>query len=189
MPEIQSIAGALFGLSFSAWVLLELEDMQFTSTESEYVFLHSKFFMHMHMWMQFDVRCLVCYYLCSRHRWYYLVRLTFSLLCGDCKCIGTTVLQRYMDSEIRAIMAQYMPLDNQGEIPSHVSRGDIWNRKGETLVWYNTFESKGKTFNRIVKSRSCPSSRQQQLILLSRLMECNIVVVSMCLAALRLAFV
>lgn len=49
MPEIQSIAGALFGLSFSAWVLLELEDMQFTSTESEYVFLHSKFFMHMHM--------------------------------------------------------------------------------------------------------------------------------------------
>lgn len=42
MPEIQSIAGALFGLSFSAWVLLELEDMQFTSTESEYVFLHSK---------------------------------------------------------------------------------------------------------------------------------------------------
>lgn len=30
-----------------------------------------------------------------------------------------------MDSEIRAIMAQYMPLDNQGEIPGHVSRGDI----------------------------------------------------------------
>lgn len=49
MPEIQSIAGALFGLSFSAWVLLESEDMQFTSTESEYVFLHPKSFMHVHM--------------------------------------------------------------------------------------------------------------------------------------------
>lgn len=35
-------------------------------------------------------------------------------------------LQRYMDSEIRAIMAQYMPLDNQGDIPvHHASRGDI----------------------------------------------------------------
>ncbi|KAF3447949.1 hypothetical protein FNV43_RR08656 [Rhamnella rubrinervis] len=32
---------------------------------------------------------------------------------------------RYMDSEIRAIMAQYMPLDNQAEIPTHASRGDI----------------------------------------------------------------
>ncbi|KAG6510231.1 hypothetical protein ZIOFF_028240 [Zingiber officinale] len=28
-------------------------------------------------------------------------------------------LRSYMDSEIRAIMAQYMPLDNQGEVPSH----------------------------------------------------------------------
>ncbi|CAN6581650.1 unnamed protein product [Malus baccata var. baccata] len=34
-------------------------------------------------------------------------------------------IRRYMDSEIRAIMAQYMPLDNQGEVPSHVARGDI----------------------------------------------------------------
>ncbi|XP_050234981.1 vacuolar-sorting receptor 1-like [Mercurialis annua] len=35
-------------------------------------------------------------------------------------------IRRYMDSEIRAIMAQYMPLDNQGEIPvHHASRGDI----------------------------------------------------------------
>ncbi|XP_042517637.1 vacuolar-sorting receptor 3-like [Macadamia integrifolia] len=30
-------------------------------------------------------------------------------------------LRSYMDSEIRAIMAQYMPLDNQSEIPNHVS--------------------------------------------------------------------
>ncbi|ERN04171.1 vacuolar-sorting receptor 1 [Amborella trichopoda] len=29
-------------------------------------------------------------------------------------------IRRYMDSEIRAIMAQYMPLDNQGEIPNHM---------------------------------------------------------------------
>lgn len=34
-------------------------------------------------------------------------------------------IRRYMDSEIRAIMAQYMPLDNQGEIPTHVSHGNI----------------------------------------------------------------
>ncbi|KAL6574475.1 Vacuolar-sorting receptor 1 [Orobanche minor] len=27
-------------------------------------------------------------------------------------------IRRYMDSEIRAIMAQYMPLDNEGEVPS-----------------------------------------------------------------------
>nr|KJB12291.1 hypothetical protein B456_002G010300 [Gossypium raimondii] len=30
-------------------------------------------------------------------------------------------LRSYMDSEIRAIMAQYMPLDSQGEVPNHVS--------------------------------------------------------------------
>nr|GMD43257.1 vacuolar-sorting receptor 1-like isoform X1 [Ipomoea batatas] len=34
-------------------------------------------------------------------------------------------IRRYMDSEIRAIMAQYMPLDNQGEIPNHVSHGNV----------------------------------------------------------------
>ena len=28
-------------------------------------------------------------------------------------------IRRYMDSEIRAIMAQYMPLESQGEIPSN----------------------------------------------------------------------
>ncbi|XP_057804362.1 vacuolar-sorting receptor 1-like isoform X2 [Salvia miltiorrhiza] len=28
-------------------------------------------------------------------------------------------IRRYMDSEIRAIMAQYMPLDNHGEVPDH----------------------------------------------------------------------
>ncbi|OVA06073.1 EGF-like calcium-binding domain [Macleaya cordata] len=34
-------------------------------------------------------------------------------------------IRRYMDSEIRAIMAQYMPLDNQGEIHNHLSHGSI----------------------------------------------------------------
>ncbi|KAK4802868.1 hypothetical protein SAY86_001071 [Trapa natans] len=30
-------------------------------------------------------------------------------------------LRSYMDSEIRAIMAQYMPLDSQAEIPNHMN--------------------------------------------------------------------
>ncbi|KAL3621078.1 hypothetical protein CASFOL_035990 [Castilleja foliolosa] len=29
--------------------------------------------------------------------------------------------QSYMDSEIRAIMAQYMPLDSQNEVPNHIN--------------------------------------------------------------------
>jgi hypothetical protein len=33
-------------------------------------------------------------------------------------------LRSYMDSEIRAIMAQYMPLDNQGEVPNHTHEED-----------------------------------------------------------------
>jgi hypothetical protein len=36
----QSTAGALFGLLFLAWLLLELLDMQFTSTEFGYVSLN-----------------------------------------------------------------------------------------------------------------------------------------------------
>lgn len=32
-------------------------------------------------------------------------------------------IRRYMDSEIRAIMAQYMPLDSQGEVPDHTTEG------------------------------------------------------------------
>ncbi|MCH99916.1 vacuolar-sorting receptor 1-like, partial [Trifolium medium] len=30
-------------------------------------------------------------------------------------------IRSYMDSEIRAIMAQYMPLDSQGEVVNHVN--------------------------------------------------------------------
>ena len=40
-------------------------------------------------------------------------------------------LQSYMDSEIRAIMAQYMPLESQ-EMPNQhrpVEHADIWNNK------------------------------------------------------------
>ncbi|XP_010942821.1 vacuolar-sorting receptor 1 [Elaeis guineensis] len=33
-------------------------------------------------------------------------------------------LRSYMDSEIRAIMAQYMPLDSQGEVPNHANEED-----------------------------------------------------------------
>ncbi|TVU30787.1 hypothetical protein EJB05_22428 [Eragrostis curvula] len=33
-------------------------------------------------------------------------------------------LRSYMDSEIRAIMAQYMPLDSQGEVPNHTNDED-----------------------------------------------------------------
>lgn len=29
--------------------------------------------------------------------------------------------QSYMDSEIQAIMAQYMPLDSQNEVPNHAN--------------------------------------------------------------------
>ncbi|KAL7598125.1 hypothetical protein Lser_V15G25931 [Lactuca serriola] len=34
-------------------------------------------------------------------------------------------VRRYMDSEIRAIMAQYMPLGNEGEVPVRGSHGEI----------------------------------------------------------------
>ncbi|KAJ6803544.1 vacuolar-sorting receptor 1-like [Iris pallida] len=34
-------------------------------------------------------------------------------------------IRSYMDSEIRAIMAQYMPLDNQAENPNHIQHADI----------------------------------------------------------------
>ncbi|MBA0631626.1 hypothetical protein Godav_000482, partial [Gossypium davidsonii] len=50
----------------------------------------------------------------------------------ECTCSGDLLyirdhdtciseLMSYMDSEIRAIMAQYMPLDSQSEVPNHVS--------------------------------------------------------------------
>ena len=40
-------------------------------------------------------------------------------------------VQSYMDSEIRAIMAQYMPLDSQTEVNNHMQE-EIW-------FWYVHF--------------------------------------------------
>lgn len=53
-----------------------------------------------------------------------MIHLQFNLLFYIKKLNGiflVVVLQQYMDSEIRAIMAQYMPLDSQAEIPNHVN--------------------------------------------------------------------
>jgi len=38
------------------------------------------------------------------------------------------VMQSYMDSEIRAIMAQYMPLDSQNEVHNHTLDDEPWAR-------------------------------------------------------------
>lgn len=45
-----------------------------------------------------------------------------------------------MDSEIRAIMAQYMPLDNQGDVPNQNSQVDdnIWQGVGKLGATYLT---------------------------------------------------
>lgn len=62
--------------------------------------------------------------------------------------IGIHSVQRYMDSEIRAIMAQYMPLDsNQGEFSNHVPHGGVWRwsmkrRMKMTDVLYSQREMK-----------------------------------------------
>lgn len=37
-------------------------------------------------------------------------------------------VQSYMDSEIRAIMAQYMPLDSQNEVHNHTLDDEPWVR-------------------------------------------------------------
>ncbi|KAL0771169.1 hypothetical protein Bca101_036320 [Brassica carinata] len=53
-------------------------------------------------------------------------RLIFLFLFCGLRCVlkhchVSLVSQQYMDSEIRAIMAQYMPLDSQPEVPNHVN--------------------------------------------------------------------
>lgn len=57
--------------------------------------------------------------------------LTWHILLGYEYNPSIVFMQAYMDSEIRAIMAQYMPLDSQGEVPNHV-HGDrldhMWKR-------------------------------------------------------------
>lgn len=50
----------------------------------------------------------------------YFILIFYQL--GRTEGIGGLV-QTYMDSEIRAIMAQYMPLDSQGEVQNHSHNG------------------------------------------------------------------
>lgn len=42
-----------------------------------------------------------------------------------------------MDSEIRAIMAQYMPLDNQNEVQNHVSEDRAWKTRPMDMISRN----------------------------------------------------
>lgn len=62
------------------------------------------------------------------------------------------VVQTYMDSEIRAIMAQYMPLDNQNEsIQSHLQDDDVWGFRAQVetsnkilyeISWYSILKAR-----------------------------------------------
>ncbi|KAL6502463.1 Vacuolar-sorting receptor 3 [Orobanche hederae] len=51
----------------------------------------------------------------------WVIFLGLAMAAGGAYLVYRYRLRSYMDSEIRAIMAQYMPLDNQNDIPNHVS--------------------------------------------------------------------
>ncbi|KAL0723326.1 hypothetical protein Bca4012_037925 [Brassica carinata] len=51
----------------------------------------------------------------------WLIMLSLVLAAGGAYLVYKYRLRQYMDSEIRAIMAQYMPLDSQPEVPNHVN--------------------------------------------------------------------
>ncbi|CAN7090201.1 unnamed protein product [Brassica rapa subsp. narinosa] len=51
----------------------------------------------------------------------WLIMLSLGLAAGGAYLVYKYRLRQYMDSEIRAIMAQYMPLDSQPEVPNHVN--------------------------------------------------------------------
>uniref|UniRef100_A0A1J3K660 Vacuolar-sorting receptor 3 n=1 Tax=Noccaea caerulescens TaxID=107243 RepID=A0A1J3K660_NOCCA len=51
----------------------------------------------------------------------WLIMLSLGLSAGGAYLVYKYRLRRYMDSEIRAIMAQYMPLDSQAEVQNHVN--------------------------------------------------------------------
>ncbi|XP_074343603.1 vacuolar-sorting receptor 3-like [Apium graveolens] len=51
--------------------------------------------------------------------WFILIGL--AIAGGGVYAVYKYRLRSYMDSEIRAIMSQYMPLDSQGEVPNHQS--------------------------------------------------------------------
>lgn len=49
----------------------------------------------------------------------WIILVVLAVVTGGAYMIYKYRLRSYMDSEIRAIMAQYMPLDSQNEVPSH----------------------------------------------------------------------
>ncbi|KAK9044246.1 hypothetical protein V6N11_072561 [Hibiscus sabdariffa] len=51
----------------------------------------------------------------------WVILLGLAMTGGGAYLVYKYRLRSYMDSEIRAIMAQYMPLDSQNEVPNHVS--------------------------------------------------------------------
>ncbi|KAF6135702.1 hypothetical protein GIB67_028273 [Kingdonia uniflora] len=54
----------------------------------------------------------------------WVILIGLGMTAGGAYLVYKYRLRSYMDSEIRAIMAQYMPLDSQAEIPNHSSSED-----------------------------------------------------------------
>ncbi|KAG4987292.1 hypothetical protein JHK82_029668 [Glycine max] len=59
----------------------------------------------------------------GRSTWaaFWLILLGVVMIAGGAFLVYKYRIRQYMDSEIRAIMAQYMPLDSQAEVPNHVN--------------------------------------------------------------------
>ncbi|KAK4437983.1 Vacuolar-sorting receptor 3 [Sesamum alatum] len=51
----------------------------------------------------------------------WIILIVLALAAGGAYVVYKHRLRSYMDSEIRAIMAQYMPLDSQNEVPNHAN--------------------------------------------------------------------
>ncbi|MBA0843075.1 hypothetical protein Goarm_000293, partial [Gossypium armourianum] len=49
----------------------------------------------------------------------WVILIGLAMASGGAYLVYKYRLRSYMDSEIRAIMAQYMPLDSQSEVPNH----------------------------------------------------------------------
>ncbi|KAF8404893.1 hypothetical protein HHK36_009788 [Tetracentron sinense] len=52
---------------------------------------------------------------------FWVILIGLAIAAGGAYLVYKYRIRSYMDSEIRAIMAQYMPLDSQVEVPNHVS--------------------------------------------------------------------
>ncbi|KGN52769.1 vacuolar-sorting receptor 4 isoform X2 [Cucumis sativus] len=63
----------------------------------------------------------------SSWSFFWVILIGLAIAAGGAYMVYKYRLRAYMDSEIRAIMAQYMPLDSQGEVPNHV-HGDRLDR-------------------------------------------------------------